>query len=220
MKQDVPSFCKQEALVDPVQFDELVRHRLAHTNPESAMEEGDHALNRNLDFSMFEAKKPIAAAVLIGVVPRADSLNVIFTKRSTQMKSHSGQVSFPGGKIDGVDESVVAGALREAHEEVALAPTAVTVIGQLPDYYSGSGFRITPVIGLVQNEVELVANPGEVEEIFEVPLQFLMNPENNKTDCKEFRGQNVRYYKIQWERHMIWGVTAGILNVLRRKVFS
>ncbi len=183
------------------------------------MVEGDHVLNPDFQNEVVErALRP--AAVLIPVIERAEGLSVVFTRRTTKLKSHSGQVSFPGGKIDAGDGDARLAALRETHEEVGVAPEAVDVLGQMPDYFTGSGYRISPVIGLVNRDAVFEASPDEVEYIFEVPLSFLMNPDNYRIGTKRFENIDRYFYEIFWEEQYIWGVTAGIVRMFYNRVFK
>ena len=146
-------------------------------------------------------------------------MSVILTKRTEQLTSHSGQVAFPGGKIDDTDASAEEAALREAQEEIGLDTNEVEILGRLPDYHSSSGFRINPVMGLVMPHADFSINTDEVEYMFEVPLSFLMNPENHVTSSKFFKGAHRHYYEMPYEGHYIWGVTAGMIRVLHDRVF-
>ena len=151
------------------------------------------------------------AAVLIPVVAHAEGLTVLFTQRTTHLKSHSGQVSFPGGRAEPGDASAEFTALREAEEEIGLAAERVEILARLPDYHTRTGFRVTPVIGLVRPPLELAPDPREVEEIFEVPLDFLLEPANQQRRTREFRGQSVGFYVFEYQNRTIWGATAGML---------
>ena len=151
------------------------------------------------------------AAVLIPVIARAEGLTVLFTQRTTHLKSHSGQVSFPGGRAERGDASAEFTALREAEEEIGLPPERVEILARLPDYHTRSGFRVTPVIGLVQPPLELMPDPREVEEIFEVPLAFLLDERNQQRRTREFQGQTVGFYVFEYQNRTIWGATAGML---------
>ena len=151
------------------------------------------------------------AAVLIPVIARAEGLTVLFTQRTTHLKSHSGQVSFPGGRAEPGDASAEFTALREAEEEIGLAAERVEILARLPDYHTRTGFRVTPVIGLVQPPLELAPDPREVEEIFEVPLDFLLEPANQQRRTREFQGQTVGFYVFEYQNRTIWGATAGML---------
>jgi 8-oxo-dGTP pyrophosphatase MutT (NUDIX family) len=157
-----------------------------------------------------------AAAVLIPITDRKEP-GVILTKRPEFLRSHGGQVAFPGGKIDAQDADETAAALREAHEELALPPHSVDIVGTTDVYYSGSGYRITPVVGIVPADLDLIANPQEVEHWFEVPLQFLIDPANAIQRQEKWQGTDRTYLDMQWSGNRIWGVTAGIIaNFARR----
>lgn len=157
------------------------------------------------------------AAVLIPITDRAEP-GVILTQRPDGLRSHAGQVAFPGGKIDESDADEIAAALREADEELAIAPANVTIIGTSDIYYSGSGYRITPVIGVIPPDLNLRPNPGEVADWFEVPLALLMNPENFTRRSANWNGRPRQYYDMMWQDRRIWGVTAGIIVNLARRV--
>ena len=157
-----------------------------------------------------------AAAVLIPVVAHPGGATVLFTRRTTQLKSHSGQVSFPGGRAEPEDASAEFTALREAEEEIGLAAARVEVIGRLPDYRTRTGFRITPVVGLVTPPLELAPDPREVDEVFEVPLDFLLVPKNRQRHTRELQGQTVGFYVFEHGGRTIWGATAGMLVNLYR----
>ena len=160
------------------------------------------------------------AAVLIGLVERDGEAQVILTKRTEKLSNHSGQVAFPGGKIDDDDASPEAAALREAWEEIGLDINEVDILGRLPDYYSGSGYLIAPVIGAVSASAGYEINKDEVDYKFEVPLSFLMNPDNHLHASKFFAGKDRHYYEMPYEDHYIWGVTAGMIRVLYDRVFA
>jgi 8-oxo-dGTP pyrophosphatase MutT (NUDIX family) len=157
-----------------------------------------------------------AAAVLIPITDRAEP-GVILTQRPTWLRSHAGQVAFPGGKVDDTDENSIFAALREAEEELNIPPARVEVIGVADTYYSGSGFSIAPVVGIIPPDLELQPNPQEVEDWFEVPLAFLLDPANSIKKEANWNGQQRSYYDMQWGERRIWGVTAGIIaNLVRR----
>ncbi len=157
-----------------------------------------------------------AAAVLIPITNRPKP-GVILTQRPDFLRSHAGQVAFPGGKIDDSDADEIAAALREAHEELAIPPAQVHVIGATDVYYSGSGYRITPIVGIIPPDLDLIANPNEVEDWFEVPLSFLIDPVNAIQKSANWQGFDRTYYDMDWQGRRIWGVTAGIIaNFVRR----
>ncbi|MFM9827832.1 MAG: CoA pyrophosphatase [Sphingomonas sp.] len=156
------------------------------------------------------------AAVLIAITKRAEP-GVLLTQRPASMRRHAGQVAFPGGRIDPEDESAVTAALREAEEEIGLARHHVSVIGTTDRYRTGTGFDITPVIGLVPPDLPLTPNVAEVEDWFEVPLAFLLNTANHRPASAVWQGVTRDYVEIHWKNRRIWGATAGmIVNLARR----
>jgi 8-oxo-dGTP pyrophosphatase MutT (NUDIX family) len=163
----------------------------------------------------FTAQPPRQAAVLVPVVVR-ERPTVLLTQRAAHLNSHSGQIAFPGGKIDDTDTDAVAAALREAEEEVGLSPERVEVLGALPHYTTGTAYIVTPVVALVHEGFTLKPNPHEVADTFEVPLDFLMNPAHHRHHAREVDGQrrewlSMPYPDPQGER-FIWGATAGMLR--------
>ncbi|MDX5361078.1 MAG: CoA pyrophosphatase [Alphaproteobacteria bacterium] len=158
------------------------------------------------------------AAVLVPVVERAHGATVILTRRTDHLPSHAGQIAFPGGKVDPEDTDAVDAALREAEEEVGLARAHVEVAGLLDFYVTGTGFRVTPVLGFVDPGVRLVPNPHEVAEVFEAPLDFLMNPRNHERHARDWQGERREYYAMPWQGYYIWGATAGMLRGLALRV--
>ena len=161
---------------------------------------------------------PRAAAVLVPLVMRDAGLTVLLTQRADHLNDHAGQVSFPGGRREPTDPTAAATALREAQEEVSLAPERVEVLGTLPDYLTGTGFRVTPVVGLVHPPFSVRADTFEVAEIFEVPLAFLMNPAHHEVRVMRWEGGERRFFAMPYPRdaigghHFIWGATAGMLR--------
>jgi 8-oxo-dGTP pyrophosphatase MutT (NUDIX family) len=165
----------------------------------------------------FSRRAPVPASVLVPLVMR-DQLMVLLTHRTAHLSSHSGQVAFPGGKADPDDADVVATALREAQEEIGLAADAVEVIGTMPTYTTGSAFVVTPVVALVDPLANLVPNPHEVAQLFEVPLTFLMNPAHHRRHRVEWEGAHREWLSMPYHdghtEHFIWGATAGMLRNL------
>lgn len=159
------------------------------------------------------------AAVLIPVVDHGPEASVILTKRTEKLSSHSGQVAFPGGRIDPTDLSPEAAALREAEEEIGLDPGHVEIVGRMPDYVSGSGYRIAPVLSVVRPGFHLSINEHEVDAAFEVPLRFLMDPANHAQNSREFDKQVWVYYDMPYGGQRIWGVTAGIIRTLYERLY-
>ena len=157
-----------------------------------------------------------AASVLVPIVQRPEALTVLFTRRTAHLKSHSGQIAFPGGRAEPGDPHAEATALREAKEEIGLDPARVELLGRLSDYHTRTDYRVTPVVALVASPLELRLDACEVEEAFEVPLSFLLDPANHLRHAREFQGRQVPYYAIPYCDHYIWGATAGMLVNLYR----
>jgi 8-oxo-dGTP pyrophosphatase MutT (NUDIX family) len=158
------------------------------------------------------------AAVLIPVVDRTE-LTVILTVRTPDLTSHAGQIAFPGGKIDPHDASPVAAALREANEEIGLVPARVEPLGYLDLYLTFSGFRILPTVARVEPNYALSLNRAEVSDAFEVPLEFLMRPDNHQRRNRDWNGITRHYYAMPYQDHYIWGATAGILRNLYERLY-
>ena len=178
---------------------------------------GDHLLNPDI-VERLRQETLREAAVLIPVVDRGAEAGLILTRRTQSMRQHSGQVAFPGGAVDAEDGSPEAAALREAYEEIGLEAAYVETLGRLPAYLTTTGFRITPVIGLVQADYALTINRDEVDAAFEVPFAFVMNPDNHRRESRVWQGKERFYYSMPFEEHHIWGVTAGILRVLYERL--
>lgn len=161
-------------------------------------------------------EEPVPAAVLIAITNRTEP-GVILTQRPTTMRKHAGQVAFPGGRVDESDASLIAAALREAEEEVAMPAGEVSIIGVTDCYKTITGYLITPVIGVISADLQLIANDDEVALIFEAPLAFLLDPANHAQQNVDWHGTARQYYEITWENHRIWGATAAmIVNLSRR----
>jgi 8-oxo-dGTP pyrophosphatase MutT (NUDIX family) len=168
----------------------------------------------------FTDRAPHDAAVLVALVMR-EQPTLLLTQRTAHLSTHSGQIAFPGGKVD-AGETARQAAVREAHEEVNLAPEFVQIIGTLPRYTTGTAFHITPVVATIQPGFTLQANPDEVADVFEVPLAFLMNPANHARHQFEFQGHQREWFSMPWleaetgKSRFIWGATAGMLRNLYR----
>ena len=169
-------------------------------------------------FERFIPATLVPAAVLMPIVLREPSATVLFTQRATALKHHAGQISFPGGRLEGSDASPIAAALREAQEEVGLDPSFVTVIGFLPDHIIGTGFRVTPVVSFVRPGFTLAPDAREVQETFEVPLDFLFDPANFRPRMRQYVPDlpAVQLNDIPVGERNIWGATAGMLMSLYR----
>jgi 8-oxo-dGTP pyrophosphatase MutT (NUDIX family) len=194
-----------------------LRERLKRTPPafsvygDDAVGNEDALLKAGREFTVVTP-----AAVLVPIVDHRSGLTVIFTKRTSHLKAHSGQVSFPGGKAEPEDPTPEFTALREAQEEIGLALERVEVLARLPDYRTRTGFSVTPVVGLLTPPFALTPDPREVEEVFEVPLAFLLDPANHLRESRELQGRKVAYYVMRYESRTIWGATAGMLVNLYR----
>lgn len=162
----------------------------------------------------------VPAAVLVPIVLRPSSLTVLLTQRTMHLRDHAGQVSFPGGRCEPADDSPAATALREAREEVGLDPAQVEVLGTLDDYQTGTGFAVTPVVGLVTPPLDLKLDDFEVADVFEPPLDFLLQPANFRREQIEYQGAVREYWAVPWQEHYIWGATAGMLVKLREFLSS
>lgn len=184
-----------------------VIERLRRPRPKERGPRGDHDLNPG----MRPGKSLTPAAVLVPLVNRAEGLTAMFTRRTGHLLHHPGQISFPGGHIDPGDETPEETALRETEEETGLDRRHVEIIGRLNQYVTRTGFSITPVVALVEPPFELSPDPDEVEEVFEVPLAFLLDPANHQRHSREFEGRSREFYAMPYEGYFIWGATAGML---------
>lgn len=151
------------------------------------------------------------AAVLVPVVKREKELTVLFTRRTAHLHDHAGQISFPGGRSEPGDAGAAETAMRETREEIGLTAERVEVLGELPQYVTVTGYRVTPVVGLVTPPLDLRPDDFEVAEVFEAPLAFLLDPANHQRNHVLFDGRERYYYAIPYQTHYIWGATAGML---------
>jgi len=187
------------------------------TDPNILAPTGDFGTDKMLQ--IIAKEKPVRpAAVLIPVVER-EMPTVLLTTRAAHLNEHAGQISFPGGKIESSDNSPLDAALREANEEVGLKRNFVDPIGYLDVYATGFGFRIIPVVARVLPGFDLSISADEVDDVFEVPLAFLMDPDNHKVGTKEFRGMQRSFYEMPFEQRYIWGATAGMLRALYERIY-
>lgn len=172
----------------------------------------------NSDVRLPEGRRLRAAGVLAAVIMQGDVPHLILTKRSSALKHHPGQIAFPGGKQEDSDADVTAAALREAHEEIGLSPDQVEVLGLLPTHETVTSFTITPVLGWVTGDFAPVPEPGEVAEVFTVPLAHVTNPHNYTVQSRRWRGVRRRYYTVPYGPYYIWGATARILRGLAERM--
>ena len=165
-------------------------------------------------------KELVAAAVLVPVIVRESGPTMLLTQRTAHLRDHAGQASFPGGRSEASDASPEATALREAEEEVGLTASQIEILGRLPEYRTGTGFVITPVVGLVTPPLNLKLDDFEVAEVFEPPLEFLLDSANHQRQSIEVRGIRHEYWAMPWQGYFIWGATAGMLVTLHRLLYS
>lgn len=161
-------------------------------------------------------RAPTPAAVLVPLINRAAGITVLLTQRTAHLHDHAGQISFPGGRVDAGDPSREHTALREAQEETGLGADRVHLIGQLPEWDIQTGFRVTPVVGWIEPPLSLTPDPFEVAEVFEVPLDFLLDPANHRSHSDTINGRQRHYYSMPYEGRHIWGATAGMIHMLYR----
>ena len=211
---------------DPEDFLARARKNLRQDWPEAAFDpvarphHGDHRLNEPLTGET--ACLPVAArpaAVLAPIVARDDGLSLLLTQRASHLSDHSSQIAFPGGKIE-PDESPLDAALREAEEEIGLSRTRVKILGCLDPYQTSTGFRVFPIVGLIQPPLDLSVNALEVADVFETPLSFLMNKANHQRHFREWMGQRRQFYAMPYENRYIWGATAGMIRNLFERLYS
>ena len=191
---------------------------LAHIQAALAMpplgERSDFDLNPDVKAALMPGLKQRPAAVLCGLVERDGGLHVVLTRRAAHLNQHAGQIAFPGGKVDELDPSPLATALREANEEIGLGEDRVEIIGTLDPYQTSTGFRVTPFVGVIDPRWRPFPDPDEVEEVFEAPLDFLMDPANRVRHHHDRQGARRAYYAMPWGEYYIWGATAGMLKGL------
>ncbi len=210
------------AATNSAEFFKRARARLGFDIPKGLTDaslipaSGDHGTDRMLE--IIAREQPIRpAAVLVGVVDHPLP-TVVLTQRAAHLNDHAGQISFPGGKIDATDASPLETALREAEEEIGLERQFIEPIGYLDLYGTSFGFRILPTVARIRPGFSLRINHAEVDDAFEVPLPFLMDPTNHQMHSKEFRGVQRNFYAMPYEERYIWGATAGILRVLYERI--
>jgi 8-oxo-dGTP pyrophosphatase MutT (NUDIX family) len=204
----------------PRDWGEIIRARLRGSEPHHRVEEWrvpGLSASDSQRYRQFFPPNALPAAVLVPLV-EGPRLTVLLTQRATQLRNHAGQISFPGGRIEASDADPKAAALREAQEEIGLDPDFVSIAGYLPDHVVMTGFRVTPVVGFVRPGFELLLDSEEVEDTFEVPLDFIFDPANHRLRMRRsgFTGEEVEFCDIPYGERNIWGATAGMLLTLYR----
>lgn len=217
-----------DARLTEIGFRSLAAHRLDREPSEAIFDprtgkawgRGDWDLNPELlaDFAAMPPARP--AAVLVGVVAREDELTVLLTQRTHSLRTHAGQIAFPGGKVEPDDSGPVGAALRESVEEIGLDPRFVEPLGFLDGYRTGTGFTVAPVVALVRPGFELKPDPREVDDVFEVPLAFLMNEANHQKHSRDWKGRQRFYYAMPYGERYIWGATAGMIRNMQQRLFA
>ncbi len=177
-------------------------------------DENRHVIAADIIARRQAAGKVTQAAVLIPLLMKEEGLSVLLTQRTNHLHDHAGQISFPGGRMDPQDRSPHDTALRESEEEIGLRPKSVEIIGNLPQYLTVSGYSVTPVVALVQPQAEYALDSFEVADVFDVPLQFLMNPANHQVRVWQSDLGSRRFYSMPYQNRFIWGATAGMLRNL------
>jgi 8-oxo-dGTP pyrophosphatase MutT (NUDIX family) len=177
-------------------------------------DENRHVIAADIIAKRQAAGKVTQAAVLVPLLLREEGLSVLLTQRTNHLRDHAGQISFPGGRMDPEDGGPNETALRESEEEIGLDRNRVEIIGHMPQYLTVSGYSVTPVVGLVQAQAEYVLDEFEVADVFEVPLQFLMDPANHQVRMWQSEQGGRRFYAMPYENRFIWGATAGMLRNL------
>ncbi len=201
-------FSRQEA--PPRRFNDLVEGVAGFP--------GDHSLNPDMPPLPHGDGRLRPAAVLVLLVDRAEGLTVLFTQRTDHLHHHPGQISFPGGRTEKEDSGPQQTALRETHEEVGVPPESVQLIGQLDDYITRTGFVVTPVVGLIEPPFVVTPDPFEVAEVFEVPLHYLLDPDNHQRHSRHVEGRERFFWAMPYQGYFIWGATAGMLRNLYHRL--
>jgi len=209
--------CVNDKKVSPALLEPAAIKARLQSQPEwqpEITDENRHVIAADIIARRQAAGKVTKAAVLIPLLLKEGGLSVLLTQRTNHLRDHAGQISFPGGRMDPEDRSPNETALRESQEEIGLDPERVEIIGHLPQYLTVSGYSVTPVVGLVKPQAEYVLDAFEVADVFEVPLDFLLNPANHQVRLWQSDQGGRRFYSMPYENRFIWGATAGMLRNL------
>jgi 8-oxo-dGTP pyrophosphatase MutT (NUDIX family) len=200
----------------------ITRERVAHWLSSSAAvaSSGDKRFADDGEtLTLVSRDKPLKpAAVLVLLANHQDATSIIFTQRTAHLTDHAGQISFPGGRVEETDADAAATALREAHEETGVDPNAITILGALPHYTTGTGYLITPVVGWANTTLTFSPDASEVDEVFEVPAAFCLDPQYHRQETAMYKGRMREYYAIPYGKRYIWGATAGMLITFSRVI--
>jgi 8-oxo-dGTP pyrophosphatase MutT (NUDIX family) len=202
---------------------DLERRLRARLEPLDRLAAGEAHARSDRDLNPDWTERPAIlrpAAVLAPIVMRAEGWTMLFTERSHETPAHPGQISFPGGRVHADDPTPLETALRETEEEIGLPRALIEPLGAWDRYETGTGFRITPVVGLVEPEFSLTLDPREVAGVFEAPLSFLLDPANHERREGEWRGVRRAYYAMPYEGRFIWGATAGMIRALYERLYG
>lgn len=202
----------------PPDLESLLRTRLDPLDAIPAHARGDRDLNPDWPDAPPRELKP--AAVLAPIVKRPEGWTMLFTQRAEETPAHPGQISFPGGRVQAEDANALETALRETEEEIGLARSYIEPLGTIDAYETGTGFRITPIVGLVSPGFTLTLCAREVAEVFEVPLAFILDPANHERREGEWRGRRGAYYAMPYQGRFIWGATAGMIRALYERLYG
>jgi 8-oxo-dGTP pyrophosphatase MutT (NUDIX family) len=208
-------------LAEPVPFSaEDFRRRVSERlSPDRGVAVGDHSFNPELA-DVFWKMERRPAAVLVPIVHREPQATLLLTERTSGLRSHAGQIALPGGRIDPEDSGPEEAALREAEEEIGLAREFIETLCLGPDYLTGSGYHVTTVLAIVRPGFRLKLNPAEVADAFEVPLSFLMDPNNHRVGSRAWQGATRTFFEMPYRDRHIWGITAGILRILYERLYA